>query len=141
MKRTIKPIADRLSNCGYDIVYRCGKCGYDFAMAHEGYDYCPHCGNKIDWGVIYKVNEEWKRKYFDSTFEERRKMREDIDIMNQSITDGKKREFQQTQATKDAILFSNIDYYLGTGWSEKELINEGFFTKEDFERYKLREDK
>lgn len=141
MKRTIKPKCIQMANCGHDLIYKCGNCGYGFNMAHEGYDYCPHCGNKIDWGVVYTVNEEWKSKYFNSSFDERRKMCEDIDKINQSITDGKKRELPKTQATKDAILFSNIDYYLGNGWSEKELINEGFFTKEEFERYKLRENK
>lgn len=96
MKKAIKPKCIRMSNCGYNLIYECGNCNYNFNMAHEGYNYCPHCGNKIDWGVIYRVNEEWETKYFNSSFEDRRKMCEDIDKINQYITDGKKREIKVT---------------------------------------------
>lgn len=49
MKRAIKPKLYDLCNCGYELMYECGKCKYAFNMAHIGFDYCPHCGNKIDW--------------------------------------------------------------------------------------------
>ena len=133
--KTIKPIADRLSNCGYDIVYRCGKCGYDFAMAHEGYDYCPHCGRKIDWGVISEVNEEWKISYYAAGYTARKDALKAIDAVNLSIRDGKRHQMEQTELTRRAITISNIGYYVGEGWSTRELVNKCFFTEEEIEMY------
>ena len=38
-----------------------------------------------------------------------------------------------TPATKQAITKSNIQYYLGQGWTKEELIKKAFFTEKDFE--------
>lgn len=138
MKKAIKPKLYSICCGEYTLMYECGKCGYTFNMAHNGFDYCPHCGNKIDWGVVIECNEEWKNEYLDGNLEKQKEMKDFIDKVNLTITDGQRRAMKKTQATKDAILFSNINYYLGNGWSEKELINKGFFTEEEFEKYKLR---
>lgn len=42
-------------------------------------------------------------------------------------------QLPQTQATKNAILVSNINYYLRSGWTREQLINQGFYTEKDFE--------
>lgn len=134
MKKEIKPKVYSLCSCGYDLMYKCGKCGYTFNMAHNGFDYCPHCGNKIDWGVIITVNEEWKSEFLDSLRTPKEKqMKEEIDQFNLTITDGRRRILKQTQATKNAIIKSNIKYYLGIGWSKEELIKKGFFKESDFD--------
>lgn len=135
MIKEIKPKVNFLSSCGHDLIYKCGKCNYGFNMAHIGYDYCPHCGNKIDWGVVLTVNEEWKSKYFSVDIKQQKEMLEKIDLLNSYITDGERREMEKTQATKNAILCSNIKYYLREGWTQEKLISKGFFTKEEFDIY------
>ena len=134
-KKVIKPKAYDLGCGGYQLFYKCGKCEYCFNMAHNGFDYCPHCGNKIDWGVVIEVNEEWKQKYLNSDPEGKKKMREFIDKANLYITDGERRAMEKTEATKKAIIKSNIRYYLGQGWTKEELIAKGFFTESDFSNY------
>lgn len=117
----------------YQVIYKCGKCGYTFNMAHDGYDYCPHCGSKIDWGVIWKVNEEYSSEYIGADSAHRRELEAEIDLVNESITDGEKRRMTFTLGTRRAITKSNIEYYLGQGWTKEELIKKAFFTEKDFE--------
>nr|DAE47500.1 MAG TPA: nin one binding protein [Caudoviricetes sp.] len=134
MKKEIKPKVYSLCSCGYDLIYKCGKCEYTFNMAHNGFDYCPHCGSKIDWGVIITVNEEWKSEFLNNLeTPKENQMKEEIDRFNLTITDGQRRILKQTQATRNAIIKSNIQYYLGIGWSKEELIKKGFFKEGDFD--------
>lgn len=122
--------------CGeYTLMYQCGKCKYTFNMAHNGFDYCPHCGSKIDWGVVIECNEEWKNEYLDGDLEKRKEMREFMDKVNLIFKDGERRAMKKTQATKDAIIRANINYYITQGWTKEQLITKGFFTKEDFNVY------
>ena len=72
MKKAIKPKLYDLCSCGYELMYECGKCKYTFNMAHICFDYCPHCGNKIDWGVVIECNEEWKNDYLDGDIEKQK---------------------------------------------------------------------
>lgn len=132
-RKAIKPKMYSLGCASYQVIYRCGKCGYAFNMAHDGYDYCPHCGSKIDWGVIWKVNEEWRSEYICANYHRRQELNAEIDLVNESITDGEKKRMKFTPATKQAITKSNIEYYLGQGWSKEELIKNKFFTEKDFE--------
>lgn len=136
-KKAIKPRMYSMGCASYQIIYKCGKCGDVFNMARDGFDYCPHCGSKIDWGVIWKVNEEWRSKYVSADSAHRRELEAEIDAVNETITDGKKKRMKFTPLTKQAITKSNIQYYLGNGWSKEELIKEGCFTKEDFEEVGL----
>lgn len=132
-RKAIKPKMYSLGCASYQVIYRCGKCGYAFNMAHDGYDYCPHCGSKIDWGVIWEVNEEWRSEYICANYHRRQELNAEIDLVNESITDGEKKRMKFTPATKQAITKSNIEYYLGQGWSKEELIKNKFFTEKDFE--------
>lgn len=131
-RKSIKPKMYSFGCSSYQIIYRCGKCGYTFNMAHDGYDYCPHCGSKIDWGVIWEVNEEWRSKYICADYDRRQELKAEIDAFNETITDGEKKRMKFTPATKQAITKSNIEYYLGQGWTKEELIKSKFFTEEDF---------
>lgn len=143
-EKSLKPKFNRLSPFGYDIIYMCGNCGREFPMVDSDFNYCPSCGKKIDWGVIYTVNEEWKREYLklkgidlningesQADAEKLQKMINEIDDYNKCITDGLKREMPKTEATRRAILKVNIRYYLGNGWTIEELIKKGFFTEDD----------
>lgn len=132
-RKAIKPVVSRISDWGYQIIYKCGKCGYGFAMAHDGYDYCPHCGSKIDWGVMWEANEEWRHAYMSADNVKRELMKKQIEEYNQTITDGEKRVMEYTDATRRAVTKSNINYYLGQGWSKEDLIKKAFFTEKDFE--------
>lgn len=132
-RKVIKPIVSRISDWGYDVIYKCGKCGYVFAMAHDGYDYCPHCGSKIDWGVISEVNEEWRHAYMRADNVRRELMKKQIEEYNQMITDGEKKCMEYTDATRRAVTKSNINYYLSQGWTKEELIKSKFFTEKEFE--------
>ena len=58
-----------------------------------------------------------------------------LDALNQTITDGKRYEMKQTQATKDDIIYRNICYFLGNGWTREELLREYKYTEEDFKIY------
>lgn len=141
-----KPYPDSIAAGGYEILYRCRECGYSFRLADDGFNYCPHCGVKLDWGVVVTANKEWQDKFLEAIEphygnpnlvpdKAKNKMLADLDALNQTITDGKRYEMKQTQATKDDIIYRNICYYLGNGWSKEELIKEGFFTEEDFKIY------
>lgn len=133
-KKVIKPKVYSMMSCGYDLMYKCGKCDYTFNMAHDGFDYCPHCGNRIDWGVIITVNEEWKNEFLEALDTDKEKeMKDEIDRLNVYITDGQRRVMPQTPATRKAIIQSNIRYYLGVGWTKEELIKDGRFKEEDFD--------
>lgn len=133
IRKAIKPKASRISDWGYQVLYVCGSCGYKFDLADsDGYDYCPHCGSKIDWGVIWGVNEEWRSRYISADYDDRRELCAELDKLNKKITDGEKREMEYTLATQKAITRSNIEYYLSRGASKETLIKNGFFTKEDF---------
>lgn len=132
-RKSIKPKVSRISDWDYQVLYTCGKCGYAFDLAHDGFDYCPHCGSKIDWGVIWDVNEEWRSKYISADYDHRRELCKELDSLNQTITDGEKKCMEYTLATKRAVTKSNIEYYLSRGSSKEELIKKGFFTEEDFE--------
>ena len=144
--KKIKPKVYGLCCSGYDLMYRCGNCGRVFNVVDDNFNYCPNCGKQIDWGVIITVNEEWKNRYIKATncyfdkegkwhseHEEAVSMRDQINDYNDHITDGLKREMPQTEATKKAIIKSNIKYYIGNGWTKEELIQRGFFKEEDFE--------
>lgn len=135
MKKAIKPKVYGLGYGGYNLIYKCGKCEYGFNMAHEGFDYCPHCGNKIDWGVIVEVNAEWKEDYLDATRDKQKEMRAFIDKINKGFDDGERRVMPKTDKTREEIIRKNISYYLNSGWSKSQLLNEGFFTEKDFEIY------
>ncbi len=132
-RKAIKPVVSHISDWGYQIIYKCGKCGYGFAMAHDGYDYCPHCGSKIDWGVMWEANEEWRSEYICADYNRRQELNAEIDAVNETITDGEKKRMKFTLATKQAITKSNIQYYLSQGWPKEELIKKAFFTEKDFE--------
>ena len=136
-RKAIKPKMYSMGCASYQIIYKCGKCGYAFNMAHDGFDYCPHCGSKIDWGVIWDVNEEWRAEYYRADSARRQELQAEIDAVNETITDGEKKRMKFTPATKRAITKSNIQYYLGIGWTKEELIKEAFFTEEDFEKAEL----
>ena len=41
-RKAIKPKMYSLGCSSYQVIYRCGKCGCVFNMAHDGFDYCPH---------------------------------------------------------------------------------------------------
>ena len=36
---------------GYPVydTWVCPNCGEDYEIEYDHYDYCPHCGQKIDW--------------------------------------------------------------------------------------------
>lgn len=147
MRRKIsKPYPYSITPCGYTITYKCRECGQEFPMRNDKYHYCYKCGVKLDWGVVLKANAEWKGKFsevvrgemlpdghFDYT--ERDKMLEDLDKVNQTIEDGVPREMEYTENTRRAVIKSNINYYLGQGWTREELINKRFFSEEDFRIY------
>ena len=40
---------------------------------------------------------------------------------------------RDTDGTRRAVTKSNINYYLGQGWSKEELIKKAFFTEKDYE--------
>lgn len=145
-KKVSKPYPDSIAACGYEILYRCRECGYSFRLAGDGFNYCPHCGVRLDWGVVVTANKEWQDEFLKATephyedsnwvpYAKRDKMLADLDALNQTITNGKRHEMNQTQATKEDITYKNICYYLGNGWTREELLREGFFTEEDFKIY------
>lgn len=35
----------------------CPNCGVKYEVDYEEYDYCPDCGQKIDWSVNYEENQ------------------------------------------------------------------------------------
>ena len=61
------------------------------------------------------------------------------DKVNLLFKDGERKAMKKTQATKDAIIRANINYYITQGWNKEELITKGFFTKEDFDVYEERQ--
>ena len=131
--KKIKPKMYSLCCGGYDVMYRCGNCNRVFNIVDDDFSFCPKCGKPIDWGVLYRVNEEWKSKYLSSDEEKKKLMRYSVDSYNETIEDGMKYEMQVTDATKKAIIKSNIKYYIGNGWTKEELMRRGFFNEEDFE--------
>lgn len=99
---------------------------------------CPCCGQEIDWGVIIRANEEWKQKFLKTLDkpEEKQKLLDELDALNTHAEVDTRYEMRQTEATKRAIIKSNISYYLGNGWTKEELIEQGFFKPEDFDDMK-----
>lgn len=137
-KKVSKPYPDGIAVSGYEILYRCRECGYSFRLAYDGFNYCPHCGVKLDWGVVVTANKEWQNEFIDAVYNDKdkhKKMLADLDALNQTITDGKRYEMKQTQATKDDIIYRNICYFLGNGWTREELLREHKYTEEDFKIY------
>lgn len=133
----LKPKPYSMSSTGHEITYKCANCGFKFNMANRDCHYCPKCSVEIDWGVITTANEEY-RQLFLSVLDDTKKryaLLSALDMCNATITDGFRRAMEQTEDTKKAIVMSNIDYYLGIGWTKEELINKNFFTKKDFEEY------
>lgn len=133
-----KPYPDSIAAGGYEILYRCRECGYSFRLVDDGFNYCPHCGVRLDWGVIVTANKEWQDEFIDAVYNDKdkhKKMLADLDAINQTITDGKRYEMKQTQATKDDIIYRNICYFLGNGWTREELLREHKYTEEDFKIY------
>lgn len=152
MTKISKPYPESIAAGGYEILYRCRECGYSFRLADDEFNYCPHCGVKLDWGVVVTANKEWKDEFLKAIephYENpnwvpnaaRDKMLANLDALNQTITNGKRHEMRKTQATKDDITYRNICYFLGNGWTKEELIKEGFFTEEDFEIYEREKQK
>lgn len=88
---------------------------------------------------MIECNEEWKNEYLDGNIEKQKEMREFMDKVNLLFKDGERRVMKKTQATKDAIIRANINYYVTQGWTKEELIIKGFFTKEDFDVYEERQ--
>lgn len=135
--KKLKPKAYSMGIGGYSIIYKCGKdgCGYPFNMADNDWLYCPHCGTPIDWGVVTVANEEWKQEFLSirDDEEKRNAMLSVLDVLNLGIKDGERRALKITESTKRAITASNIQYYLGIGWTKEELLSKGIFTKKDFE--------
>lgn len=132
-KKVLKPKAYSLLCASYDVAYKCGKCDHAWQLVQPGFNYCPYCGSKIDWGVVYRVNEEWRAEFVAANKEREKEMLDDLNRLNTYITDGEPRKFPTTQTTKDANKKSNIRYYLGMGWTKEELIKEGRFKEEDFD--------
>lgn len=141
-----KPYPDSIAAGGYEILYKCRECSYPFRLTDDGFNYCPHCGVKLDWGVVATANKEWQDEFLEAIkphYEDpswiphvvRDKMLADLDFLNQTITNGKRHEMKQTQATKDDITYRNICYFLGNGWTREELLREGMYTEEDFKIY------
>ena len=122
----LKPKAYSMGCGGYEIVYKCAKCAYPFTVANDNWHFCPCCGQEIDWGVIVRANEEWKQKLLD-----------ELDELNTHAEVDTRYEMRQTEATKRAIMKSNISYYLGNGWTKEQLIEKGFFKQEDFDNVAL----
>lgn len=56
-----------------------------------------------------------------------------IDKVNAALPEGIPQEMKQTPKTRQQILRNNIRYYTSQGYSKERLIEEGFFTKEDFD--------
>lgn len=133
----VKPKAYSMASCGYEILYKCAKCDFQFTMANDDWHYCPCCGQEIDWGVVVRANEEWRVRFIkainENDFDARDAMLADLDKLNYVITDGQRYEMECTEATRKANLRANIQYYLGNGWTKERLIAEGFFKEEDFE--------
>lgn len=131
-----KPKARSFSCGGYDIVYRCGKCGADFGLAdYRSWKFCPCCGAGIDWGVIITANAEVKDAYLSviDNSKEAAKVMALIDDLNKVLQEDIPKQMEQTPKTKQQILRNNIRYYTSQGYSKERLIAEGFFTKEDFD--------
>lgn len=141
-----KPYPDSIAAGGYEILYRCRECNYSFRLADDGFNYCPGCGVKLDWGVVVTANKEWRDEFLEAIEphyddpnwipdKEKNKMLSDLDSLNQTITNGKRHEMKKTQATKDDVVCRNICYFLGNGWTKEELLREGKYTEEDFRVY------
>ena len=141
-----KPYPDSIAAGGYEILYRCRECNYSFRLVDDGFNYCPGCGVKLDWGVVVTANKEWQDEFLEAIEphyddpnwipdKEKNKMLSDLDSLNQTITNGKRHEMKKTQATKDDVIYRNICYFLGNGWTKEELLREGKYTEEDFRVY------
>lgn len=135
----LKPKAYSMGTCGYEILYKCAKCAYPFTVANDSWHFCPCCGQEIDWGVIVRANEEWKQKFLKvlDKPEEKQKLLDELDALNIHAEVDTRYEMRQTEATKRAIMKSNISYYLGNGWTKEQLIEKGFFKPEDFDNVAL----
>lgn len=129
----LKPKPYSMGCCGYDILYKCAKCSFQFNLANEDWRFCPHCGQEIDWGVVVRANEEWKQLFLDTLEDEKAKQKllDELDVVNRALKSNKRHAMQSTEATKKAILKSNLRYYLNEGWTKEQLIDAGFFTKEE----------
>lgn len=46
-----------------NIKYRCYHCDTDLSYYMSDEQYCHHCGNKINWGVLLNVNKEMFTQY------------------------------------------------------------------------------
>lgn len=95
---------------------------------------CPCCGQEIDWGVVVTANEEWRVRFLSvmDNAKSKASLLNELDCLNYTIKDGTRHQMKMTDATKRAIIKSNISYYLGNGWTKEALIEEGFFKEEDF---------
>lgn len=131
----LKPKAYSMDCGGYDILYKCAKCEYPFAMADDSWHFCPCCGQEIDWGVIVTANEEWRVRFLSvmDNAKSKASLLNELDCLNYTIEDGARHQMKMTDATKRAIIKSNISYYLGNGWTKETLIEKGFFKEEDFD--------
>lgn len=131
--KKLKPKANKLG-WGYEILYKCPSCDMAFNVANNDWHFCPKCGQPLDWGVITTANEEWQQRYIEFIYnsEEKKKMLAELDHINQTLPEDIRHEMEVTPETHKQILKSNINYYLGQGWTKKELIRDGFYTEEDF---------
>lgn len=65
-ERSLKPVAFALSqwNSQKEILYMCPKCKTDFRILGNKELYCHHCGQKLDWSVIIRGNEQLTKLFF-----------------------------------------------------------------------------
>lgn len=91
MSNPIKPIAVALSqwNSQTEILYACPRCGQDFRILGQNEQYCHKCGQKIDWSVITKGNQNLQRLYFDENnmfpLHKQRRLMDEINYLNNKI--------------------------------------------------------
>lgn len=138
----MKKIKPRVSGLvgRYTLEYICGSCGAVFdTHISKDYNYCPYCGKPIDWGIIETVNEEWAQEYLSAlAFQDDKRLNrlyKIIDNINNSLPEDQRTNLVKTPLTKQTILENNINHYLKEGWTEEELIEQGFFTREQLDKY------
>lgn len=134
--KKLKPKAYSMGCGGHQIIYRCGKegCDFHFNLASSDWHFCPKCGTAINWGVVTQANEEWKQEFLSALEdkEKKEKLLTALDTLNSYIDDECQRQMKTTEATKKAITQSNINYYIGIGWTKEQLLDNGWFKEEDF---------
>lgn len=101
MTMKLKPIAKRLSQWGSatEVIYSCPKCGCSFGFYSTDEHFCHNCGQEIDWNVIIKVNEKWKKEYHGcDDLQKQKEMMKKIDGLNQRYAFGSPVEMIESEA-------------------------------------------